>query len=89
LSSAVRYRHAPDLAWRGVGEETVVVDLAGGRSLGLNASGGLVWTLLPDHDDEQIATELARRYGVGLDAARVDVDRLLHALLERKLIEAV
>lgn len=82
----MRYRHASDLAWQGVGPETVVIDLAQGRSLGLNATAGLVWTLLAEHDDEEIAVELTRRYGLSLEAARADVAELLEALLERGLI---
>jgi hypothetical protein len=84
----VRYRHIRDLAWQAVGPETVVLDLARGRSLGLNATAGLVWTLLPDHDHEEIAAEVARRYDIALETARSDVTRLVDQLLERGLIES-
>lgn len=83
----MRYRRTPDLAWQAVGPETVVVDLVRGRSLGLNATGGLVWGLLGEHDEGQIAAEVARRFGIGEDEARADVARLLAALLDRGLVE--
>jgi predicted DNA-binding transcriptional regulator len=64
----------------------VVVDLDRGRSVGLNATGGLVWGLLGEHEEEQIAAELARRFGIGEEKARADVARLLAALLDRGLV---
>jgi hypothetical protein len=82
----VRLKPAPDLAWQAVGTETVIIDLARGRSLGLNATAGLVWTLLAEMDEEAIAAEVARRHGIPLEEARRDVEALLGELLARGLV---
>lgn len=83
----VRVRPTRGLAWQTIDGEAVVLDLARGRSLGLNSTAAIVWSLLPDLDDEQIAAEIARRFEVDLDRARADVGRLLAALLERGVVE--
>jgi len=83
----VRYRRAPNLAWQALGAETVLVDLGRGRSLGLNATGGLVWGLLGEHDEREIAAEVARRFGIDEDEARAGVGRLIASLLDRGLVE--
>jgi ribosomal protein L13E len=82
----MRLRPAPDLAWQAVGAETVIIDLARGRSLGLNATAGLVWTLLPEMDEAGIAAEVARRYGLDVERARRDVESLLEELRARGLV---
>jgi hypothetical protein len=83
----VRFKPAPDLAWQEVGPETVIIDLGRGRSIGLNQAAGLVWTLLADRDDEAIAAELGRRYGIDAERARQDVAALIAELRERGLVE--
>lgn len=83
----MRFKPAPDLAWQDVGPETVIIDLGRGRSLGLNQAAGLVWTLLADRDEEAIAAEVARRYGIDAERARQDVAALLAQLRERGLVE--
>ncbi len=47
-------RRASHVAWRAVGEETILVDLRNNRIFGLNSSGGAVWAEL----DETGATGL-------------------------------
>ncbi|MEM9556089.1 MAG: PqqD family protein [Acidobacteriota bacterium] len=37
------FRRAPHTAWRQVDDETILVDLAGHRMLGLDAVGGALW----------------------------------------------
>jgi hypothetical protein len=83
----VRLKPAPHLAWQAVGPETVIIDLGRGRSLGLNESAGLVWTLLAEMDPEAIAAEVARRYGIEPERARHDVEALLSELRARGLVE--
>jgi hypothetical protein len=82
----VRLKPAPDLAWQAVGAETVIIDLARGRSIGLNATAGLVWTLLAGRDEEAIAAEVARRHGIPADEALRDVEALLEELRARGLV---
>ncbi len=82
----MRLRPAPDLAWQTGGDETVIIDLARGRSLGLNATAGLVWNLLPEMDEAGMAAEVARRYGLPAEQARRDVESLLGELRARGLV---
>ncbi len=83
----MRVRPVRGLAWQTIEGEAVLLDLNQGRSLGLNETASVVWSLLPDHDDEEIATELARRFDVPVERARADVARLVARLLERGLVE--
>jgi hypothetical protein len=39
-------RRHRDVAWQRIGDEAVVMSLAEGRVLGLNATGALVWSLV-------------------------------------------
>jgi hypothetical protein len=82
----VPFRAAPSLAWQLVDGESVIIDLANGRTLGLNPTGSLIWSLLADHDEAAIARELARRFDVPLAAARRDVGEFLRSLVERRLV---
>jgi predicted DNA-binding transcriptional regulator len=85
----VRVRPSRGLAWQTIEGEAVLLDLSHGRSLGLNETASVIWSLLPDHDDEQIARELARRFDVSAERARGDVACLIRRLLERGLVEEV
>jgi len=80
-------RHAPRVAWQAIGDEVILVDFAAATTLGLNPVGSLVWTLLPDHDEPAIATDVARRFDVPLDTARQDVAAFLQMLRDRDLVE--
>ena len=79
-------RPAPGLAWQTIDGEGVVLDLVRGRSLGLNATAALVFSLLESHGEDAIADELARRYPVGPEEARDDVRRFVTLLRERGLV---
>lgn len=83
----MRVRPTKGLAWQTIEGEAVLLDLSHGRSMGLNGTASVVWSLLPDHDDEEIAAELVRRFDVSLERARADVGRLLARLLERGVVE--
>jgi hypothetical protein len=85
----VRVRPSRSLAWQTIEGEAVLLDLSRGRSMGLNETASLVWSLLPDLDDEQIAQELARRFDVSVERARNDVGCLISRLLERGMVEEV
>lgn len=74
------------LAWQVIDGEAVVIDLAGGRTLGLNPSGTLIWSLLPDHDEAAIAEALTERFDVDLQTASADVREFVGSLRERGLV---
>jgi hypothetical protein len=77
---------APRLAWQVIDGEAIVIDLGQGRTLGLNATGSLVWSLLAAHDEDAIAGEVARRFAVTPEVARRDVHEFLTGLADQGLL---
>jgi len=71
---------APGLAWRLVEGEAAVVDLTRGRTVGLNRTASLVWSLLADHDEPAIVEAVAERFQIDAETARADVRRFLATL---------
>jgi hypothetical protein len=66
--------------------EAVIMDLAASRNLGLNPAGSLIWSLLADHDEQQIAAALADRFAVEPEAALQDVREFVEGLRSRGLV---
>ena len=79
-------RRNPRIAWQKIGEEPVIMDLAGGRVLGLNPTGALVWSLLEERDEQGLAEAVAQRFEVDGQTAREDVRSFLALLRERGLV---
>jgi hypothetical protein len=77
---------AARLAWQIIDGEAVVIDLGKGRTLGLNPTASLVWSLLADHDEAAIADEVSRRFDVTAETARADVREFLNAMREQGLV---
>ncbi len=69
-----------------IGDEAVVMNLAGARVLGLNPTGALVWSLLEERDEQGLAEAVAERFAIDADAARKDVRAFLDLLRERGLV---
>ena len=44
----MRYQRAKDVAWRRIGEQTVIVNLGRRRMLAVNQAGGAVWDALAE-----------------------------------------
>jgi len=82
----VPFRVSPRLAWQMIDGEAIVVDLARGRTLGLNPTASLIWSLLPDHDEPAITQALCRRFEVDADTAAADLHEFLRGLLDRGLV---
>jgi hypothetical protein len=82
----VALRRSPDTAWQVIGDEAVVMNLAGSRVLGLNPTGALVWSLLEERDEQGLAEAVAERFDVGMETARDDVRGFLALLQERGLV---
>ena len=74
------------LAWQVIDGEAVVVDLARGRTMGLNPTASLIWSLLPDHEEGAIARALSERFDVDADVARSDVAEFVRSLRDRGLV---
>jgi len=82
----VAFRRREGLAWQEVDGEGILVDLEGGRMMGLNRAALLVWSLAPESDVEGIAAALARTFDTGADTARRDAAEFLDLLVERGLL---
>ena len=76
----------PRVAWQTVDGEGVVMDLVNGEVLGFNPVGSLVWSLLPDHDEDAIVGAVCSRFAVEADQARRDVRDFLRLLQTKRLV---
>jgi len=82
----VALRRSADVAWQTIGDEAVVMNLAGGRVLGLNPTGALVWSLIEERDEQGLAEAVAGRFEVDAETAREDVRSFIALLRERGLV---
>ena len=73
------------VAWQQVGQQTIIVDLQGAKSFGLNASGSLIWSLLPDHEFSDIVAALQREFVIREETATEDARSFITTLEERQL----
>jgi hypothetical protein len=80
-------RPSPDVVWRDLEGEAVLLDLASGTYFGLNDVGTRIWQLLSAGEPvNRIAEVLTGEYDVSSDDARRDVEALLAELRARKLV---
>ena len=83
------WKHSPDVVFRDLEGEAVILDLASGTYFGLNDVGTRVWRLVDEGRDASQIVEC----GVGYQADRAtiarDVGRLLDDLRTRRLIVTV
>jgi Coenzyme PQQ synthesis protein D (PqqD) len=82
----VSLRRSPNTAWQTIDDEAVIMNLSGGRVLGLNRTGALVWSLLEERDEDGLARAVAERFEVDEQTARDDVRGFLALLRERNLV---
>ena len=81
-------RVAPDVMFRLVGDEGVIVNLNTERYLGLNAVGTRMWTVLGSVGSIEAAYEqLLQEYDVEPARLRADLDEFVDRLLGQQLIE--
>jgi hypothetical protein len=79
-------RRSRDLAWQVIGDEAVVMNLAGARVMGLNPVGALVFSLLEERDEESLARAVCERFDAAPERARADVKAFLADLVSRGLV---
>ena len=79
-------RRDRDVAWQQIGDEAVVMSLAEGRVLGLNATGALVWSLVEERDEDGLVAAVLERFATDEPQAREDVRGFLSLLRERGLV---
>ena len=89
VSFSERVRVAPDVLFRVVGEEGVLLNLDTVLYLGLNPVGTRMWNALNDASSIQAAyDELLQEYEVEPAQLRADLEEFIEQLLGQKLIEA-
>ncbi len=80
-------RLSPDVVFRELEGEAVILDLASGRYFGLNAVGTRIWTLLDTGTPiERIVGTIAGEYDADPEQIARDVNTLIDELLARGLI---
>jgi hypothetical protein len=82
----VALRRHPEVAWQAIGDEAVVMSLAEGRVLGLNATGAFVWALVGERDEDGLVAAVVERFETDRDQAREDVRGFLALLRDRGLV---
>jgi coenzyme PQQ synthesis protein D (PqqD) len=86
-SFAMRIAVAPDVMFRIVGDESVLLNLKSETYLGLDAVGTRMWTLLTGSESIQSAYEtLLGEYEVGDQQLRRDLEEFVGKLLENDLV---
>jgi hypothetical protein len=89
VSFSDRVRVVPDVMFRVVGEEGVLLNLNTERYLGLNPVGTHMWNVLERASSIQAAyEELLQEYEVEPAQLRADIEAFIRQLLEQELIEA-
>jgi hypothetical protein len=88
ISFSDRVRVAPDVLFRMVSDEAILVNLNTEVYLGLNTVGARMWDVLNSANSIEAAYEtLLGEYEVEPQQLRADLEELLGQLLGQKLIE--
>ena len=89
VSFSARVRVAPDVMFRPVGEDGVLLNLNSGTYLGLNPVGTRMWSVLGSAGSIQAACDaLLEEYDVEPAQLRADLEEFIDQLLDQKLVEA-
>jgi hypothetical protein len=82
-------RPAPDVLFRDLGDEAVLLDLKSGTYFGLNAVGSRIWQLIAAPAPlGTVRDRLLAEYDVEADQAWRDIQTLVGELLRRGLLAA-
>ncbi|HEY1909794.1 MAG TPA: PqqD family protein [Vicinamibacterales bacterium] len=88
VAFGARVSVAPDVMFRLVGDEGVLVNLTTERYLGLNPVGARMWSVLSSASSIHAAyNQLLGEYEVGAVQLRTDVEEFIDQLLAQKLIQ--
>jgi hypothetical protein len=86
MGNAAPHLH-PDVVWRRVGDEAVLVNLKTNRIYSLNHTGARFWELISDgHDRESAEAALIEEFDVGERELRKEVAAVLKELAKEGLI---
>ena len=90
LSPGVILQQLPDIVWREIAGETVLLDPEGSVLMGLNRSGGRMWELLDGKRSiAEVASTLATHYKQPEDAVLGDMMSFAKTLLDKNLARLV
>jgi hypothetical protein len=82
-----QFQLSPDVLYRDLDGQAVILDLSSGLYFGLNEVGTRIWMLMSEgRDVDDIAQILSREYEADPSAIEQDVRDLTDALRARKLI---
>ena len=82
-----RYAHYPDVAWRLIQEEALLVDPHTGRIFPLNPVAARIWVLLGEGlSVSAINQTLFEEFDASRDTIREDADAFIARLLEANLL---
>lgn len=80
-------KRAPNVIFKEVGDELVLLDFDGAVYYGLDEVGARIWQLLGETESvDTIVATLAAEYDATPETLRADVERLLRELAERGLV---
>lgn len=80
-------RLSPDVLYRDLDGQAVILDLSSGRYFGLNQVATRIWTLIGDGlDTAAIVATLSREFDADVATIERDLRDLLDALSSRRLI---
>ncbi len=78
----------PDVVWREVGDEIVILDTRSSEYLSLNDSGAVLWARLSDGaTDQDLRQELVSKFGIDEDLAERDVNEFLASLRRLDMLD--
>lgn len=77
----------PDVLWYDLEGELVVLNVATGRYLGLDAIGGVIFRALASAQEvPELVASLTRKYDVEPDVARAEIERLIGELKAARVV---
>jgi hypothetical protein len=76
----------PEVIFRALGAEAIVLNLEGGLYFGLDEVGCRIWSLVETTDLEGASQALAGEYDVSIEHARRDVVAFVQTLIDRGLV---
>lgn len=80
------YKISESVAWQAVGDEVILIDLNNGTTLGLNETGGMIWSAVTTSSLDEIAESLADKYGVDREATAADVKEFIAEMQRRGFV---
>jgi hypothetical protein len=86
VTLADRMTASPDVVFRALGGEAIVLSLDGGVYFGLDEVGTRIWQLLESHDLAGIAAALAGEYDVDRSVVEGDVVAFVETLMGKGLV---